>query len=193
MAEKSKPLVYDTQQILEQMKAEYWRGLTEAEQESEEAQQQLVTFWLADEFYAVDAGYCRSIIKVPNIVRVPQVPEYVLGVINLRGRITSVVDLRKLFQLKLNPLTEQARLIVVEVGELNTALLTERVMEITTRPAGALQPAATGASAIRAEFIKGYYEEQVESGGQTKPVLLIYLDLEKILHSRELTVDSRAR
>jgi len=193
MAEKSKLATYDTQKILEQMKEEYWHGLSEAEADTQEAQLQLVTFWLADEFYAVDAPLCKSIIKVPGIVRVPQVPEYVLGVVNLRGRITSVVDLRRLFQLKLNPLTEQARLIVVEVGELNTAIITERVVEITNRPAAELKPPATGSTQVRAEFVKGYYEEEAVIEGQAKKVLLIYLDLEKVLHSREMTVDYRAR
>jgi len=193
MAEKSKLATYDTQKILEQMKEEYWHGLSEAEADTQETQLQLVTFWLADEFYAVDAPLCKSIIKVPGIVRVPQVPEHVLGVVNLRGRITSVVDLRRLFQLKLDPLTEQARLIVVEVGELNTAIITERVVEITNRPAAGLKPPVTGSTQIRAEFVKGYYEEEAVIEGKAKKVLLIYLDLEKVLHSREMTVDYRAR
>ena len=193
MAEKSKLATYDTQKILEQMKEEYWRGLSEAEADTQEAQLQLVTFWLGDEFYAVDAPLCKSIIKVPNIVRVPQVPEHVLGVVNLRGRITSVVDLRRLFQLKLNPLSELARLIVVEAGEVSTALVTERVVEITNRPEAGLQAPMTGSTQVRAEFVKGYYEEEAEVEGQAKKVLLIYLDLEKVLNSRELTVDYRAR
>lgn len=193
MAEQSKLAGYDTQKILEQMKEEYWKGLNEGGEEAQEAQVQLVTFWLAGEFYAVDALFCKSIIKAPPIVKVPQVPAHVLGVINLRGRITSVVDLRRLFGLPENPLTERARLLVVELGELSTALVTEQVMEITLRPAAALQPPAPGSTQMRAEFVKGYFQETAPASAESKPTLMIYLDLEKILHSKEMMVDYRAR
>jgi len=193
MAEQSKLAGYDTQKILEQMKEEYWKGLSEGGEEVQEDQLQLVTFWLAGEFYAVDAGFCKSIIKVPAIVRVPQVPAHVLGVINLRGRITSVVDLRRLFGLLENPLTERARLLVVELGEVNTALVTEEVMEITLRPSAGLQPPAPGSTQMQAEFVKGYFQEAAPAEAEAKQRLLIYLDLEKILHSKEMSVDYRAR
>ena len=193
MAEQSKLLGYDTQKILEQMKEEYWKGLSEGGEEAQEAQLQVVTFWLAGEFYAVDAVLCKSIIKVPGIVRVPQVPAHVLGVINLRGRITSVVDLRRLFGLKEDPLGEKARLLVVEVGEIATAVVTEEVAEITLRPQAGLQPPAPGSTQMRTEFVKGYFQETAPAEGEAKKSLLIYLDLEKILRSREMTVDYRAR
>ena len=192
MPEKTKVESYDTKKILEQMKEEYWHGLSEAEEKTQEAQLQLITFWLAGEFYGADAALCKNIIKVPGIVRVPQVPDHVLGVVNLRGRITSVVDLRRLFKLKETPLTEKARLLVVETGEINTALLTEQVMEITSRPEAALQAPLPGSTQMRSEFVRGYYQEPAAEG-QDKGPLLIYLDLEKILLSKDMIVDYRAR
>lgn len=194
MAERNKFETYDTRKILEQMKEEYWQGLNEAEQGSQEDQLQLVTFWLADEFYAADAALCKNIIKVPPIVKVPRVPAHVLGVTNLRGKITSVVDLRRLFGLPEKPLTDKARLLVVETEEVSTALLTERVVEITLRPSAALQGAGAGSSQMRAEYIKGYYqEEETTEEGTTRQTLLIYLDLEKILRAKEMVVDFRGR
>jgi purine-binding chemotaxis protein CheW len=189
MAESEKRRSYDTAEILAQLREEYWHGVTEAEEQKPEGGQvQLMSFWLGDEFYATDAVFCKSIIKFPKIVRVPRTPAYVEGVVNLRGQITSVIDLRKVFGLKLNPLGSEARVLVVEVNDISTAILIERIGEITNRALAELKEPAAGATRMKAELIKGYFEEKTEEG---KEQLLIYLDLEKIFSSKELKVDYR--
>ncbi len=197
MAESEKPerskekTGYDTAEILAQLRDEYWRGVTEEEEQKPEGGQvQLMSFWLGDEFYAADTVFCKSVIKFPKIVRVPRTPSYVEGVINLRGQITSVIDLRKVFGLKLNPLSSEAKLLVLEVSHISTAILIERIGEIMNRALAELKEPASGATRMKAEIIKGYFEEDL---GEGKERLLIYLDLEKIFSSGELKVDYRDR
>jgi purine-binding chemotaxis protein CheW len=186
---------YDTAEILDQLREEYWQGVTEAEvMQPEGGQVQLMSFWLGDEYYAADAVLCKSVIKFPKIVRVPKSPHYLEGVVNLRGQITSVIDLRKVFGLKLNPLDNQARLLVVEVGDISCAIVIERIGEIINRSVADLREKASGATRMKAEFVKGYFEEQIELEGEgyAKEQLLIYLDLEKVFASRDLRIDYRA-
>lgn len=193
--ESGKGAAYDTAQILDQLREEYWQGVTEEEElQAEGGQVQLMSFWLGDEFYAVDAPFCKSVIKFPNVVRVPKTPDYLEGVVNLRGQITSVIDLRKVFGLKLNPLESHSRMLVIEVGDISTAIIIEKIGEIMNRPLADLRKTASGATRMKAEFVKGYFEERleaVESEKDEKAQLLIYLDLEKIFASSELKIDYR--
>lgn len=192
MSDSEKKPGYDTRQILSQLREEYWHGVTDEEEvQPEGGQVQIMSFWLGDEYYAADATYCKSVIKFPKIIRVPRTPDFVEGVVNLRGQITSVIDLRKIFGLKLNPLDNPSRLLVIEVGEMATAMIVEKIGEIINRPLAEMQEPAAGATKMKAEFVKGYFEETFDGGKTIK--LMIYLDLEKIFSASELKVDYRAK
>ncbi len=202
MNDKSKTETYDTGQILEQMREEYWKGITETQDDLHEDRIQVLSFSLAGEHYAVDANLCKTILKIPNITRVPQTPPHVLGVINIRGRITSVVDIRKLFGLHQAELGNRARLVLIEVGESSTAIVTEDLEDIIFMPLSELKPPAKGLTRMKTEFVKGYFQKQDapdningDQGRQLsqKEELLIYLDLEKIMLSPQMIVDYRAR
>ena len=80
---------YDTRQILEQMRQEYWRGLTEAEIEESMDQLQVVSVMLGEELFGIPAIEAKEILKTPQLVRVPRTPSAILGIFNLCKTVES--------------------------------------------------------------------------------------------------------
>ena len=80
-------------------------------------ERQLVVFQLDDEFYGVDIARVHEIIRLQSVTRVPRTPAFVEGVINLRGKIIPVVDLRKRFGLPSGDQTRASRIVVVEIDD----------------------------------------------------------------------------
>ena len=81
---------YDTRRILEQMKEDYWRSISEAEAEEVGERLQIITFVLGGELYAVETAFAKEIIKIPPMIKVPRTPPFLLGIMNLRGTIISL-------------------------------------------------------------------------------------------------------
>jgi purine-binding chemotaxis protein CheW len=112
---------------------------------------QYVSFFLRDEEYAIPILQCREIVRISSITRVPEAPDHVRGVVNLRGRIVPAVDTRKRLGLESAPLTARSRLIVVEVAGRLFALIVDRVARILkvdavtveSLPADQARPGAT--------------------------------------------------
>src|SRR5690625_5140003 len=80
-------------------------------------QRQLVVFELAEETYGVDIYQVREIIRVPQVTKVPQTPDFVEGVINLRGGVIPVLDLRRRFGIASQDASDDARIVIIELGE----------------------------------------------------------------------------
>jgi len=114
--------------------------------------QQYVTFFLRDDEIGIPILQCREIIRALAVTRVPEAPEHVRGIVNLRGRILPAVDTRKCLGYESVPPTVRSRLIVVEVAGRSFALLVDRVArilkvatsDIALPPRNAKVPAATG-------------------------------------------------
>ena len=87
-----------------------------AQNNNAQGEMQLVVFDLASEFYGVDIGDVREIMRMQNVTRVPGTPTFMEGVINLRGKIVPVVDLRKRLELKVKAQTKESRIVVVDIG-----------------------------------------------------------------------------
>lgn len=99
----------------------------------------LVVFQLGDEEYAIDVNRVREVVRVDRITRVPGAPAYVRGVINLRGRVVPVIDLRQ--RLGLNPApAERPRIMVVEDGPALVGMLVDRASEVLRLQPGQMQP-----------------------------------------------------
>ncbi|HEM55171.1 MAG TPA: purine-binding chemotaxis protein CheW, partial [Thermodesulfobium narugense] len=91
---------------------------------------QLVVFKLANEFYGIEISSVQEIIKIQDITRVPKAPDFVEGVINLRGKIVPIVDLRKRFELGQTERTKDTRVIVVETSGNIVGFIVDLVTEI---------------------------------------------------------------
>ncbi len=138
---------------------------------------QLVVFRLAREEYGVDIQQVREIIKVIDITRVPKAPEFIEGVINLRGQITPIMDLRKRLDLPELERGEETRIIIIEIGKNVVGMIVDAVMEVHRLPEKNIDPTPTISSEVGSEFINGV--------GKLGDRLLILLDLKKILSKKE--------
>lgn len=175
---KNETSLYDTRKILEQMRSEYMNSLEQQEAPDVGEVLQLLTFVISGEAYAMETLYAKEVLKIPRIIRVPKTPPFVLGVINLRGKITSVVDIRKLIGLSGDELGERARVVIVETPKLSTAIVVEEIREIVTVPKSEINPVA------KALAKKDYIAGQVEMDGE----LVVILDMEKLSESKEMQV-----
>lgn len=147
--------------------------LRENEIMEDSERKQVVVFELADEEYAVDITQSKQIIKVPKITPVPNTPAYVRGVINLRGQIVPVVDLRKRFGIN-SGTGEKERIITIEYEDMLIGLLVDDIKEVLWYDTEKeLESAPEIDTAVRHDYIKGV----IKKGKR----LIVLIDLEKLL------------
>jgi len=102
--------------------------------------QQIVVFTLAGEHFGLDIHKVYEIIMMPAITKIPRAPEFVEGVINLRGHIVPVFDLRRRLELSPVPADDQTRIIIVEVASHKAGMIVDSVLEVMTVPDKAMEP-----------------------------------------------------
>lgn len=145
---------------------------------------QLVTFEVGEEEYAVDILSVQEINRMMELTRIPQSPPEVEGVINLRGRIIPVIDLRKRFGMTASERDENSRIVVVEVQERTIGFIVDRVHEVLRIEPGIVEPAPSMVGSIDSEYISGV--------GKLDDRLLILLDLTKLFGAETLERIERA-
>jgi purine-binding chemotaxis protein CheW len=143
-------------------------------------QLQLVTFGLGSEEFAVDILAVQEINRMMSLTRVPQSPPEVEGVINLRGKIIPVVDLRKRFGMASAEKSEQSRIVVVEVHGRTIGFIVDRVSEVLRISSKIVEPAPSMVCSVDSDFIAGV--------GKLDDRLLILLDLAKLFSAE--TIDA---
>jgi purine-binding chemotaxis protein CheW len=148
-----------------------------------------MTFKLAQEQYGLRILSVREIIGNMETARVPRTREFIRGVINLRGKVIPVVDLRLQFGMSATEATEQTVIIVVQVelaaGPLTIGLLVDEVLEVLSIPAEQIEPPPSLGGAARG----GQYQLGV---GKTEKRVVFLLDIEKVLSGDELAEVARA-
>ena len=140
---------------------------------------QVIVFNLGNERYGVDISQVREIIKPTQITRIPNAPDFVEGVINLRGQITTIINLRKRFGLEPKPIDNNTRIIVVEYNNAVIGMMVDTVNEVkylSTADIEALPSIITARE--EAKFLKGV--------GKLPDGLLILIDLNKVLNEDEV-------
>jgi purine-binding chemotaxis protein CheW len=100
------------------------------ENEDSSQKDKYITFILGKEEYAIGIEFVKEIIGIQNITRLPDVDEYVMGVINLRGKIIPIVDMRLRFSLEQIPFGDRTCIIVLNIGEFTTGLVVDEVSEV---------------------------------------------------------------
>lgn len=139
---------------------------------------QIVSFRLANEEYGVDIMRAQEIIMVSKITRMPEVPDYICGLINLRGHVIPIVDLRKRFGLPAKDADEQTRIIVVNVDSKTVGIVVDAVTEVLRITADQIEPPPTGSAGIDHEYIRGIIKRNDK--------LIIMLRIEEILSASTL-------
>ena len=137
-----------------------------------------MTFDVAGEEFAVDILAVHEINRMMALTRVPQSPPEVEGVVNLRGRIIPVVDLRRRFGMAQADHTDQSRIVVVEIRERVIGFIVDRVHEVLRIHSSIVDTGAHIACSIDSDFIAGV--------GKLDDRLLILLDLSKLFEAEEL-------
>lgn len=148
-----------------------------AEQTQSVVQRQLVVFRLLDETYGVDIHQVREIIRVPEITRVPRAPEFVEGVINLRGNVIPVLDLRKRFKLQIGTADDEQRIIVVEMENQTIGMIVDAVSEVLGVAETSIDDPSPYIVSVNTHYIEGIVKLEEE--------LIILLRLDQVLSDGE--------
>ncbi|MCX7667746.1 MAG: chemotaxis protein CheW [Atribacterota bacterium] len=138
---------------------------------------QLVAFQLGEESYGVDIAQVQEIIRMQPVTKVPGAPTFVEGVINLRGRVIPVLDLRKRFNLPARQDTKDTRIVVVEVPPHTVGMIVDAVDEVLRISEDKVEPPSPFIASIDTEYLRGV--------GKLEGKLLILLDLSKVLSKEE--------
>jgi len=138
---------------------------------------QMVSFILNEEEFGVDILKVQEIIKMVELTRVPNAPDFVEGVINLRGRIVPVIDLRKRFGLPSGEVDKNTRIVIASVNDLVVGFLVDKVREVLRVPKAVIEPPPDLTTSIHTDYITGV--------AKLDDRLLIILDLERILMASE--------
>ena len=140
-------------------------------------EQQLVVFDLPTEAYGVDIGAVREIIRLQDITKVPRTPEFVEGVINLRGKVIPVVDLRKRFGLPAEEESKENRIVAVDIGAQDIGVIVDAVTEVLRIATESVEPPASVIITADSEYLLGI--------AKLDSRLIILLDLEQVLTEAE--------
>ncbi|MCX6169886.1 MAG: chemotaxis protein CheW [Ignavibacteriales bacterium] len=151
----------------------------EAKNESTELLQ-LVSFKIANEEFGIDILNVQEINKMTQVTKVPNSPEFVEGVINLRGRVIPVVNLRVKMDLPNREYDKDTRIIVVDLTGKTVGFLVDSVSEVLRIPRNIMEPPPSIVAGINSNYITAV--------GKLEDRLLILLDLDKILHQEEKEV-----
>lgn len=140
---------------------------------------QLVSFMLSDEEYGVEVLKVREIIRMPTITKMPNVPSYVEGIINLRGKVIPIVSMRKRFGLIDNENNSHTRIIIMDVAGSLTGFIVDAVSEVIRIHSSEIQPppSMVMSGGVGQEFITGVFNHAER--------LLIIMDIDRMFSDDE--------
>jgi purine-binding chemotaxis protein CheW len=145
---------------------------------------QYLSFKLGDEIFAIDVAKVREILDVITITKVPQTPDFMQGVINLRGSVVPVMDMRLKFGMPPTERTVNTCIIVMEVTQDGETMvlgsLADSVQEVLDLEPDQIEPAPRIGTRLRSDFIKGM--------GKQNERFIIILDIDRIFNAGELEV-----
>ena len=139
--------------------------------------EQIVSFRLADEEYGLDIMKVQEIILIGQITNMPQTPDFVKGLINLRGQVIPIIDLRSRFGFPAGEKSESQRIIVVNVGTRTLGIVVDAVDQVLRVKAEDVEPPPTSIKGINHDFITGLVKQEDK--------LVILLDIEHLLTEKD--------
>jgi purine-binding chemotaxis protein CheW len=138
---------------------------------------QWVTFRLEGETYGINVMQVQEVLRYTEIAPVPGAPDYVLGIINLRGNVVTVIDTRSRFGLPPNEITDNSRIVIIEAEKQVVGILVDSVAEVVYLRSSEIDSAPNIGTEESAKFIQGVSNHDNE--------LLILVDLNKLLSDDE--------
>ncbi|OHD13065.1 MAG: hypothetical protein A2086_04015 [Spirochaetes bacterium GWD1_27_9] len=140
-------------------------------------ERQLILFTLGKGNYGIPIENVFEIKKMEEITVVPKAPKFIEGVINLRGNVIPVIDLRKRFGMDKVEISKKTKIIIVEIGKRQFGLIVDAVAEVVTLSNDQIEQSLPTVSGLKAEFINGI--------GKLNDKLIIILEISRILQSTE--------
>jgi purine-binding chemotaxis protein CheW len=141
---------------------------------------EVVEFLLAHESYAVESSYVREVYPLENLTPLPCTPAFVLGIVNLRGEIVSVIDVRKFFDLPQTGLPDLNKVIVLESGNMVFGILADAILGVRRITLAEIQPSLPTLTGVREAYLKGVTAERN-----------VILDAEKLLADGKVIVQEQ--
>ena len=139
---------------------------------------EVVEFVLGPEHYGIESCHIREIHPLSEFTPLPCTPAFVLGLVNVRGQILSIIDIKKLFDLPQKGLTDLNKVIVVHANQMEVGILADTIVGVRSVALEELQPALPTLTGIRAEYLKGITKDP-----------MVVLDVEKILSDEKILVN----
>jgi purine-binding chemotaxis protein CheW len=134
---------------------------------------QLVSFMLDEVEYGVDILCVHEILRFPDMTRLPNTPDFIKGVINLRGNVIPVVDVRIRFGFPVGEVTDLTRIIVIETNDKQVGLLVDNVHQVVRIPVTSIDPPS--------DLITGMSEDFISGIGRLKDRLIVILNMTNII------------
>ena len=172
------PTAEDTQRILKERAQTLAREAIPAE--AADAGIEVIEFLLAHECYAVASEYVREVYPLEDITPLPCTPAFVLGIVNVRGEILSVIDLKKFFDLPERGLTDLNKVIVLQSGDMVFGILADAINGVRDIPLVGIQPSLPTLTGIREEYLRGVTAEHI-----------VILNAEKLLTDEKIVVQEQ--
>jgi purine-binding chemotaxis protein CheW len=156
----------------------YDDDLLEDEDEEDSQKDKYLTFRVADEEYGLEIACVIEIVTAHRVTEVPDMPPYLKGVFNLRGRVIPVVDVRARFKLAPRPYDDRTCFVVVQVQDMSVALAVDNVCDVLMIPAAQVS--------VPPRLSKGPSSRYIKGMGKTGESVKILLDVEKLLLESEI-------
>jgi purine-binding chemotaxis protein CheW len=151
--------------------------VTSSSKNADDEELRWVTFRLENEKYGINVMQVQEVLRVSEIAPVPGAPSYVLGIINLRGNVVTVIDTRSRFGLASAEMDDSTRIVIIEAEEQVVGILVDSVAEVVDLKASEIESAPNVGTEESAKFIQGVASHDEE--------LLILVDLNKLLSDEE--------
>jgi purine-binding chemotaxis protein CheW len=148
-------------------------GVEKMTEKSKQQDMKVIVFELMNKEYAIKVDVVQSIERLISITRIPNTPSFVRGVINLRGIVTPIVDLRERFGIDLKEVDNQTRIIIVSLEEFDVGLIVDAANDVLDIPVELIESQPEVVGTVESEFISGV--------AKIDKRLLVMLDLERVL------------
>ncbi|OPY58567.1 MAG: Chemotaxis protein CheW [Pelotomaculum sp. PtaU1.Bin035] len=151
--------------------------LNDEEDDEDTQEDKFLTFILGKEEYGIEIRFVTEIIGIQNITEVPDMPHYIKGVINLRGKVVPVMDVRLRFGVKERPYDDRTCIVVINIDDQSVGLIVDRVSEVLDIPKTEIEPPARVKKGENSRFIQGM--------GRVGEQVKILLNAHKLLFDEE--------
>lgn len=152
------------------------------EQETEVQLIEVVSFLLAYETYAIETTYVREVYPLKDLTPLPCTPPFVAGIVNVRGQVMSVIDMKQLFELPVMGLTDHNKVVIISDDTMEFGILTDAILGVRHIPLPDIQPDLPTLSGMREAYLKGVTSERI-----------VVLDGAKLLHSERIVVQEEVK